>query len=585
MSSAPSPPASADQRDGALAAILFAAAFAVYLASPVRQMADSHYALLVSEAILRHGEVTVDRFLDGGVRDGPGVIGVPVGEIAGAGTEYPYQLERTSRGLHYRYGLGTSVLSLPFVVALDAAGLSAVDARGKYDPQGEARAQALIASALAAIAAALLFLAARPLVPAGPALACAVAAAFASPLWSTASRALWSHAWGVALLSFAAMLVARGEGGRGHRPALLATVLAWAFFVRPTNAIPAVAVAVWMLFRSRRDAVRLVATGGAWLALFVAFTLATRGETIPLYYQGRRLIVSRFGEALLGHLVSPSRGMLVTTPLFAFAAWLALRHARGPSARRVSLLVAGIAVAHLLVLAFMRRWWAGWSYSSRVATELVPWFVLLAACSLASIATHRRDRRRLSRAEGILAVVCLAWSAACHGAGALSERTWEWNAVPWPIDADPHRAWSWARPQPLAALTGVERLPVPPLDAGEMLSASEAARRGLLARGFDLEGGRAWLSGTSAVLRWRPRTASVGAVCRMRAVLAARSSVVLGVRVNGEEVADLPVPAGRSERLLAPAARTPGPVVLYLEASRPRSFAVESLGLDEACRR
>jgi hypothetical protein len=537
---------------------VFVIAFAVYRASPVVPIADSYYTLLVAENLYRRGSVSLD-----GIR-------------APASDELSYQLVQTARGLHYRYGIGSSILSVPFVAAANACGLSLTRADGSYDPRTERRLQRLLAALVTAATAALLYRTARLFLAPPIAMAAAFAAAFGTSLWGTASRSLWSHTWGTLLLALAVYLVARAERGRALLPILLGTVLAFGYLVRPTNAVPAVAVAVWALARSRRDGVVLAGVAALWLAAFLAFSFATRGELLSVYYQGRRLHVSVFGEALLGHLVSPSRGMLITTPVFLWVALRAARHVRSPSAVRMGLLSAGIIVAHLLVLSVMYRWWAGHAAGSRVTTELVPWFFLLACLGLEA------GTRSVARAPAALPALLVAWGVFCQGSQALFRETWEWNSLPRPIDADPGRVWEWRRPEFLAAY-----LPPAPPDVVPDLAPGERARfagasAAMLVRGWGPPGaGGAWMRGRSACVRFRSSRASASGRFppMLRVEVTVARPVTLSVLVDGSPAVPMRLEPGAQSFSMSLSPGAEQGTIVFLRASAPRAVAIDAVTL------
>jgi hypothetical protein len=142
-----------------MAAIVFVTTFAVFLVSPVRPLADSYYSLLVSEQLLTRGSFTLDEHftipLD--PRRYPG--------INGTRGPYPYQIETVDGHQYYFFPAGSSVLSLPFVAAMRAAGLSTIDRDGTYNRRGERGMQAVLASFLMAVLAVIFYATARLLLP------------------------------------------------------------------------------------------------------------------------------------------------------------------------------------------------------------------------------------------------------------------------------------------------------------------------------------------------------------------------------------------------------------------------------------
>lgn len=364
--------------------------------------------------------------------------------------------------LYYNYPVGSSILSIPFVPVLNAFGLSPVRADGGYDPDGELAMQRFVAGALMALFASLLFLTARRVLPAGWSVVVALAGAFGTQVWSTASRVLWSHTWGLLLLGLVIfLLVASERGGRRISPVLLASVLVWMYFVRPIHAIALATVSVYVLLFTydRKSFLRYALTVAGWLALFVAFSYHHYGRVLPPYYLhgGFRLgrSVTAYVLHTAGHLISPSRGLLLYVPVVLFVAYLLARYrGRVPSPRLAALALANILGVTMIVLAW-GHWWGGHSYGPRLLTELVPWLALLGILGVAAMldaAEPPADRglRRRRSMELAVGAALLVLSVAINARGALSWDTVLWNYFPADVDRRPARLWDWSEPQMLA---------------------------------------------------------------------------------------------------------------------------------------
>ena len=366
----------------------------VYLASPVRQVADSRYTLLVSEALYRHHTVTLDRFfrepLDPAVY--PGFLG----GTAGPGSEHPYQLQRTSTGLHYRYGLGGPVLSVPFVIAFNAAGLSSIRADGRYDarrprsgcrpssPPASPRSRCPCCSWRPAPSSGRGPRSCAPPPPPSP-----------PPVEHRVARPLEPHLGRCPPRPRRPPRGPARDGRRGsaaaprHRPGL--------GLLRSAHERDSGAGGDGLGLRALAAGGRADGGGRGYVArgvrrLHLGEPRGADPSLLPGSSPQSRSL--RRGPARAARLAVPRTARLhAAAALRVFL--LAARHARGPSARRITLLTAGIVVPHVLVLAGMRRYWAGHAFGSRVTTELVPWLVLLGACSLAG-AFARAPRRCLA---------------------------------------------------------------------------------------------------------------------------------------------------------------------------------------------
>lgn len=427
----------------------------IFTVSRVHQVADSSYSMMLSQSLLDHRSFTLDGYA---LPHNPTWVGdhFTDGNI--------YQLEMVGDHIYYHFPPGSSVLSVPFVALLRLFGVSAVNADGTYNPNGEAKIEAGLAALLMATLASLFFFTARLLLPPGWSVIVAAAAALGTQVYSTASRALWSDTWGILLLAVAIfMLLAHEVGKRELNPILMASVLSWAYFVRPTFSVPVAAITLYILIFQGKLFVRYALTGGVWLGGFILFSWTHYGRLVPTYYHAGRLQFDLFWTALAGNLISPARGLLVYVPTLFFVAFLLARYRRRVSHARLVWLAVSVTIVHIILVSGFNHWWGGHSFGPRLTTSLVPWFVLLAILGIEAMLKWRNERAKKSlpltgwRTQLILGGALLLLSMTIHTLGATSHATWLWNVRPRGVDEHPERLWDWRQPQFLAGL-----LPYPP---------------------------------------------------------------------------------------------------------------------------
>ncbi|HYG83058.1 MAG TPA: hypothetical protein VD861_21860 [Pyrinomonadaceae bacterium] len=436
-------------RNTAAALTVFALALSIFLFSRIRQVADSHYSMLLSQSLLSHRSFTLDAYA------------LPRHEPAWHGYYFKngpvYQIEVAGGHLYYHLPPGSSVLSVPFVAAFNLLGVSAANPDGSYDRRGEVVIEAGLAALLMAALAAVFFYTARLVLPLPWSVAAALAGALGTQVYSTASRALWSDTWGILLLGVVVFLLLRKEAkGRGFSPVLLASLLAWTYFVRPTYSVHIAAVSVYLFVSHRRLFLPYALTGAAWLILFVSYSWSHFGRLLPSYYSASRLEFDSFWEALAGNLISPARGLLVYVPALLYVAFLLARYWHTLSHRKLVWLALAITVGHLLAISSFNHWWGGHSFGPRFSTGLVPWFVLLAVLALRAMLDWREKFRTASRVGWRAQLACgallLVASLFINTRGATSHATWLWNQRPAEIDQHPERLWDWSQPQFLAGM-------------------------------------------------------------------------------------------------------------------------------------
>lgn len=425
------------KRDLFACVVLFAVCYSIFIMSPVQQPADSLYAMMVSQNLVRHRTFALDNYKFPTLR--------PVQEKKYTSNTSIYHLELIDGHIYYYYGPGSSVLSAPFVAVANALGVTASDPSGAHDPLGEMKIQTRLACLLMALLAVVFFLTARFALPLRWSILVASFGAFGTQVWSTATRALWAHTWMIFLLGFVIlMLVAHEIKGRRLRPVVLASLLSWMFFVRPAAVVPIVVVTAYILIWRRELFLSYALTGLAWLALFVVYSYYHFGQLLPNYYRlGNELSARAFGVGLLGNLISPSRGVVVFVPFLLFVAYLLTRYWRYVS-RRLAILALAAILLHVALVSSFPIWWGGFSFGPRLLTDAVPWFVLLTIIGL------KAALRNLRGPEFVAGALLLALSIGINGRGAISEATAMWNVRPASVDEHPERLWDWRDPQFLA---------------------------------------------------------------------------------------------------------------------------------------
>ncbi len=423
---------------------------AVFLISPVTQVLDSRFSLLLTETLLHHRTFDLRRHVP---QDIASAVDSRMNSLRRSTS---YELLRVNNTIVYAYPLGGSILSIPFVAALNLCGLSNIGAHGQYRAGAEDAMQRIIASLLMATLAAIFYRMARLRLPQRWSAAIALGAAFGTPLWSTLSRALWGQTWAVFLTGYLAYrLLEDDTKTRPANGATLATLASWAFFARPTGAIAVIGVTAYLALHRRALLAQWLAAGLFWLACFLALSWKVYGVLIPPYYQGETLRSGPIAGAIAAILFSPSRGLFVFVPTSLWILSLALWRFPVLRQRALASLALGIWLVYLPLIASDVKWWGGYSYGPRLMADLIPWLVLLAvlACEV-----QLRSRPvpssgtavSMSSAVTVLGAIALAISIVMNAPGALYDATMLWNIAPADLDKHPERVWDWKHPQFLA---------------------------------------------------------------------------------------------------------------------------------------
>src|SRR2546423_75890 len=126
----------------AMGMLIFILTLLLFMFSRVHQVADSSYSMLLSQSLVSHGSFTLDKYA------------IPRYEPQWFGYYFRngpiYQLEVARGHLYYHLPPGSSVLSAPFVAALNLFGISPANRDGTYNPNGEVKIEAALAALLMA---------------------------------------------------------------------------------------------------------------------------------------------------------------------------------------------------------------------------------------------------------------------------------------------------------------------------------------------------------------------------------------------------------------------------------------------------
>ena len=343
----------------------------------------------------------------------------------------------------YGFPHGTSILSIPFIALMDLLQVSPATSDGQFDLKGEVITQKLLAALLMASLVVIFFRTALLLLDWRWSAIVAMAAGLGTQVWSTASRGMWSHTWEMTLAGLVVYLLLASEvRGTSIRPIMLATLLSWMFFVRPTATGPIICVSAYVLIFHRREFLAYAAAGSIWLIAFAMYSMRIFGTIFPDYYQQVWGDAHSMMVGIFGTLFSPSRGLFIYCPMLAVVFYLLIRNWRA-LASRLAILSIVSSVTVLLVVASHQDWWGGNCYGPRYLSDTVPWLVMLAIMALAAMPSASRTLRNPAIAIGAF---LLTVSIVIHAHGAYSFETLQWNDKR-PL---PDVMLDWSQPQFLA---------------------------------------------------------------------------------------------------------------------------------------
>lgn len=435
-------------RRAAIPVGLFCFAYITHVLSGVIASGDSRWAVPTALSILHEGNTDIDEY--------PELI---------HHHDY-YWLEEVNGHWYSRFPIGVTLLSVPFVFVLDQTasfvfahfpGFREYVRAVSPVPLPEVtilsvywRIELLIACGFIAAAAVFVYGMARCRLEQGHALLLALLFLFCTPAWSSGSRCLGQHVGSILVLSAAIYLLLAAE----RRPwivQLSALPLAFAFVVRPTNAIPILLFSLYVLLRYRKYFLPYLGWAATIAIPFFLYNLLVYKALLSPYYLPQRQLgsTSHFYEALAGVLISPGRGLFVFSPLFLFSFWGFWISGRQPTRDWLGVLCGVAILLHWLMVASFGDWWGGHSFGPRYFSDITPLFIYLIVPVLAQFRAPWTPRAKAALAAFML---CAAISAFIHFRGANSLDTWAWNREPVNVNEAPERLWDWSDPQFLRGL-------------------------------------------------------------------------------------------------------------------------------------
>ena len=317
---------------------------------------DTYAARLLPFSMLEHGTLSLD----------------PIAERVTKGRADFANLIREGRdGRAYsRYPVALPIVASPLYV-LPSLWLNGQD----QPPQARERLarimEKLVASLIAALSVAILYLALRR--RCGPAMATGLALtyAFGTTTWTISAQALWQHGLTQLVLALALVLVS-GKASQG-RAIALGLCLGLAVAARPADVLLAGPLALYGLWWAGGARWGLVLAGLVPSGLTLGYNLLVLGDLIGGYassHNDKNLSPSLL-EGFAALLVSPARGLLVFSPFLAFLAFGIGKVLDDRPYRSLSLTILG---ACLLQLAFYGYvdWRQGESWGPRWQTDMLP---------------------------------------------------------------------------------------------------------------------------------------------------------------------------------------------------------------------
>jgi hypothetical protein len=262
--------------------------------------------------------------------------------------------------------------------------------------------------------------------------------------WSISSQALWQHGIVELILSIIVFLIIKNEQKSDVKNIIFIGALSGLFvFNRPSEIILLLPVLTYVFFLKDKRILYYMVSALAISAPFLIYNYYYFGNFSGGYgsaiytFVFNGSIVSNF----LGLLFSPSRGLIVYTPIVLFSL-VGLHYIKKLNNDRIKLFLYVSAIAILLdtiVYSCYSIWWAGWSYGPRYLTGIQPLLIIFIALSLPKLIDLRLMNKKQSATLAVFTLF-LVISICIQAIGAFYYDC-DWDASPVNIDNSPERLW------------------------------------------------------------------------------------------------------------------------------------------------
>jgi hypothetical protein len=327
---------------------------------------------------------------------------------------------------------GVAILALPVLAPAALLGVSPSDATALL------LLGHLAASLLEAIVALLLWSVFRRFVSARWSVGLVLLYFLATSVRTVASQALWQHA-GVHLgIALALWLVLDEQPLTRTRALVAGLALGVGTVARQTTALVLAAIV------SRQTFLRAVAGFGIGIIPLLVYNAIAFGNPFEQGY-GSKPFDTPVLTGLYGLLLSPSRGLFVYAPYYAFAvaALVLAWRARGEVPARLRALGL-VTLATLVLYATYTEWWGGRVFGARFLDDLAPVLFAALAWGIGRGLLARALWRRLFW-------IGAGWSLLLFNAAALVYDQ-KWDTDPVNVNFHPEKLLDWSDPQWLAVL-------------------------------------------------------------------------------------------------------------------------------------
>ncbi len=232
--------------------------------------------------------------------------------------------------------------------------------------------------------------------------------------------------------------------------------LAFSMVVRPTNGISVAFFTLYVLVVHRRYFLYYLASLFLCISPFFIYNYSVYQHLLPPYYTNQPFGIPT-SAALLGTIASPSRGLLIFSPILLLSLYGVYRRFSSAGKqifREIDLYVFGIIVAHWLAISAFPVWYGGWTLGPRYFSDVLPYFCFLFIPALEALPGYAAGKSAAQVSGALLVMVLAVFSIFVQYRCSTHPGPSEWNGKPMDVDQNQLRLWYWGDMQFLRNLCG-----------------------------------------------------------------------------------------------------------------------------------
>ncbi|NCT55873.1 hypothetical protein GW755_03400 [bacterium] len=199
--------------------------------------------------------------------------------------------------------------------------------------------------------------------------------AFATNMFSLNSQGLWQHTTSNLLISLALYFLVKNKIG------FTGFILGLATIARPTNLL-SLAVFAFFIFIKNKFKLKIIVRYSVFALIPIIFEVSLMfliyGSLLNTGYGSQiNTWTGSLVEGFLGMWFSPSKGILIISPVFIFSLYGMYLSIKNFKLFDLDFLSSKIVIAHTLILSLWHHWYGGYSWGYRMASDIIPFLIIL----------------------------------------------------------------------------------------------------------------------------------------------------------------------------------------------------------------